>query len=129
MPRTRRPGSRIYSAPADWQDAKNTGTEAALQAFVQKYPSGAESDQAKAQLQLLAYVVDLGTFRGEQAANQAQSKLQDKFGKDLQSVVVVPPTGKSKIFHVTSAGLTQDQAKAACAAVRKQHQQCEVMKR
>jgi hypothetical protein len=114
---------------ADWQQAKSTNTEAALQAFLQKYPSGAEADQAKAQLEQLDYVVELGTFSSNDAATKAQSKLQDKFGNDLQSVVVVPPTGKSKAFHVASAGMTEDQAKAACASLKKQHQRCEVAKR
>ena len=114
---------------ADWQQAKSTGTEAALQGFLQKYPTGTEADQAKAQLATLDYVVDLGTFHSEKAANDAQSKLQDKFGSDLQSVVVVPPTGKSKIYHVASAGMTEDQAKMACGMLKKQHQRCEVMKK
>jgi len=114
---------------ADWQQAKSANTQAALQAFLQKYPSGPEADQAKAQLAQFDYVVDLGTFRSDKAASAAQSKLQDKFGNDLQSVVVVPPTGKSKTFHVASAAMTEDQAKTACASLKKQHQKCSVMKR
>lgn len=114
---------------ADWQQAKSTNTAAALQAFLQKYPSGPEADQAKAQLQQFNYVVDLGTFRSDKAANAAQSKLQDKFGNDLQSVVVVPPSGKSKTYHVASAAMSEDQAKAACASLKKQHQTCSVMKK
>jgi len=115
---------------ADWQQAKSANTQAALQAFLQKYPSGPEADQAKAQLAQFDYVVDLGTFRSDKAASAAQSKLQDKFGSDLQGgVVVVPPEGKSKIYHVASAGMTQDQAKAACDSLKKKHQRCEVMKR
>lgn len=114
---------------ADWQQAKSTGTEAALNGFLQKYPTGAEADQAKAQLQTLNYVVDLGTFHSDKAANDAQAKLQTKFGSDLQNVVVVPPAGKSKTYHVASAGMTEDQAKGACASLKKQHQTCSVMKR
>ena len=41
-----------------------------------------------------------------------------KPGKDLQNIVVMPPSGKSKVYHVASAGMTQDQAKSACATVR-----------
>jgi hypothetical protein len=114
---------------ADFQQAKSANTAAALQAFLQKYPSGTEADEAKSQLQQFDYVVDLGTFRSDKTASAAQSKLQDKFGSDLQSVVVVPPSGKSKIYHVASAAMTQDQAKAACESVKKQHQRCEVVKR
>ena len=62
------------------------------------------------------------------ASQQISDALQDKFGKDLQSVVVVPPSGKSKIYHVASAGMTEDQAKAACQSLKKQHQRCEVVK-
>lgn len=113
---------------AAFQDAKSAGTSSALQEFLSKYPTGPEADQAKTQLAQFDYQVDLGTFRSSKAADQAKSRLQDKYGKDLQSVVVVPPSGKSKVYHVASAAMTQDQAKAACAALRKSHQRCEVMK-
>lgn len=113
---------------AAWQDARNAGTQGALQDFLQKYPQGPEADQARAQLQQLDYRVDLGTFHSSRAADRAQSRLQDRFGKDLQSVVVVPPSGASKTYHVASADMTQDQAKAACETLKKSQVRCEVVK-
>ena len=114
---------------ADWQQAKSAGTSTAIQAFLAKYSSGSEVDEAHTTLAQFDYQVDLGTFRTSKAADAAQTKLQDKFGNDLQSVAVVPPSGKSKTYHVASAAMTQDQAKAACATLMKQHQHCTVMKR
>jgi uncharacterized protein YdbL (DUF1318 family) len=114
---------------ADWQQASSTGTEAALQGFIQKYPNAPQTDQARTQLQQFSYVVELGTFRSAKAADQAQSKLQDKFGKDLQSLSVEPPSGKTKSYRIASADMTEDQAKATCASLKKQRQKCIVTRR
>jgi len=113
---------------AAWQDAKSAGTASALQAFLQKYPQGPEADQARAQLAQFDYQVQLGTYSSSRQADQARARLQDHYGKDLQTVVVVPPSAKSNVYHVASADMTQDQAKAACATLRKSHQRCEVTK-
>ncbi len=114
---------------AAFQDAKNAGTSGALQDFLSKYPSGPEADQARTQLAQFDYQVQLGgTYHSSQLAQRARTRLQDKYGKDLQSVVVVPPSGKSKSYHVASAVMTQDQAKSACMTLRKSGQRCEVMK-
>jgi hypothetical protein len=118
-----------FQRAAAWNDAKNAGTAQALQDFLQKYPTGAEADQARAQLMQFNYEVSLGTFRSSKQADDARSKLQDKFGKDLQNIVVVPPSGKSKMYTVASAAMTEDQAKSACATLKKAHQRCEVTKR
>jgi outer membrane protein assembly factor BamD (BamD/ComL family) len=113
---------------ADWQTAKAAGTSGAVQDFLQKYPTGSEADEARAQLAQFDYQVQLGTYSSSQSADKARSRLQDKYGKDLHAVVIVPPAGKSKTYHVASAAMTQDQAKSACDSLKKQHQRCEVMK-
>jgi hypothetical protein len=113
---------------AAWQAAKDAGTGAALQSFLQTYPQGPEADQARAQLVRFNYEVQLGTYSSSQQAEQARLRLQDHYGKDLQMLVVVPPSAKSKVYHVASADMTQEQAKAACATLRKSHQRCEVTK-
>jgi len=118
-----------FESASAWQTAKTTGTEAALQDFLQKYPQSTEADQARTALQQLTYVVQLGAYRSSSLADKARAKLQDRFGKDLQNVVVVPPAGKSKIYHVASANMTQDQAKSACMMLKKAHERCEVVKR
>ena len=118
-----------FQSAAAWQDAHNAGTAAALQDFLQKYPNAPQAQDARSQLAQYDYEVQLGVFHSSKEADTARARLQDKYGKDLQSVVVVPPSGKSRTYHVASADMTQDQAKAACETLRKSHQHCEVMKR
>jgi outer membrane protein assembly factor BamD (BamD/ComL family) len=113
---------------AAWQEAKSAGTGAAAQAFLQKYPQGPEADQARLQLARFNYQVQLGTYSSSQQADQARASLQSRYGKDLQAIVVLPPGAKGKVYHVVSADLTQEQAKAACETLRKSHQRCQVTK-
>jgi outer membrane protein assembly factor BamD (BamD/ComL family) len=112
-----------------WNSTKNNPTEASLNSFLQMYPNTPEADQARSMLQTLDYRVELGSYRSADAADKAKTQLQDKFGKELQEVQVIQPTGKSKVFHLASAAMTQDQAKAACAQVKKGGQRCEVVKK
>lgn len=118
-----------FQTAAAWQDAHNAGTASALQDFIQKYPNAPQAQDARTQLAQFDYQVQLGTYHNSKEADMARTRLQDKYGKDLQSVVVVPPSGKSHTYHVASADMTQEQAKAACDMLRKSHQHCEVMKR
>jgi SPOR domain len=122
--------NQIMALPraAAWQDAKNAGTASALQAFLQKYPQGSEADQARAQLMQFDYKAQLGTYSSSQQAEQARAQLQDHYVKDLQAIVVLPPSAKSKVYQVVSADMTQEQAKAACATLSKSNQRCEVTK-
>jgi outer membrane protein assembly factor BamD (BamD/ComL family) len=116
----------------DWKTAQAANTEQALQDFIQKYNQGPEVDQAKAQLQKLqseGYRVALGSFRDEKAADKSRDSLKTKFGGELNDVVVIPPAGTEKQYKVASAPMTEDDAKAACAKLKKAHQHCEVIKR
>lgn len=117
---------------AAWQSAQAANTEQALQDFIQKYTQGSEVDAAKAQLQKLQseqYRVQLGTFRDGKAAEKARAGLQAKFGNDVHDIVVIPPSGTSKQHAVSSGPMTEDDAKAICAKLKKAHQHCEVVKR
>lgn len=117
---------------AAWKSAQAANTEQALQDFIQKYNQGAEVDQAKAQLQKLQseqYRVRLGAYKDAGAAEKARADLQSRFGNDVPGIVVVPPTGNSKQHEVSSGPLTEDDAKAVCAKLKKTHQRCEVVKR
>jgi SPOR domain len=114
---------------AAWSSAQSTNTAAGYQDFLQKYPNSPHAADAQAALkQLLGYQLLLGTTRSQATADKLVKHLKDKFGSDLQDVVEVPPTGKSKTIEIRSAGMTQDDAKAACAKLRKAHQHCEVVK-
>ena len=117
---------------ADYKTAQAANTEQALQEFLQKYNQGPEVDQAKAQLQKLqseGYRVELASFKDEKAAEKSRDSLKAKFGSELNDVVVIPPSGSEKQHRVASAPMTEADAKAACAKLKKAHQHCEVVKR
>lgn len=117
---------------AAWKTAQAANTEQALHDFIQKYSQGPEVDQAKAQLQKLQtekYRVQLGTFKDDKAAEKARADLQTKFGNDIHDIVVIPPSGSSKQHEVGSGPMTEEDAKALCAKLKKAHQRCEVVKR
>ena len=114
---------------AAWDSAKANPTEGSLNSFIQMYPSGAETDQARALLATLDSRAQLGAYPSSDAAEKAKAKMADKYGKQLGELVVLQPTGKSKIFHLASAAMTADQAKAACAQVKKGGQACTVVKK
>ncbi len=120
-----------FERAAAWQTASADGSAAALQAFLEKYPAGPESDQAKAELQKLnsQYRVQLaGTYRSDRQAERASARLKARFGKLLHDVVVAPPAGSSKVRHLQSAPMSEDEANAACAKLKKARQHCEVVK-
>jgi outer membrane protein assembly factor BamD (BamD/ComL family) len=114
---------------ADWKTAQAANTESALQDFLKKYSQGPEADQARAQLQkLTGYRVQLATSRNEKAAEKSRDSLQARLKDELHALVVVPPTGSEKLYRVTSAPLTEADAKSACTKLKKSHQHCEVVK-
>ena len=114
---------------AAWSTAQSTNTGAAYQDFLQKYPNSPHAADAQAALQKLnGFQVQLGSTRSKTLADKMAKRLKDKFGSDLQDVVVVPPTGKSKSLDIRSAPMSESDAKAACAKLKKAHQHCTVVK-
>lgn len=116
---------------AAWKVAQADGKATALQEFLQKYPQGAEADEARAQLQKLnaaSYRVQLGAFRSKKEAQRLRARLQAKYGNALHDVVVVAPTGRDKLNRVRSGTMSQEEARSACAKLKKAHQHCEVVK-
>lgn len=114
---------------AAWTSAQQTNTAAAYQDFLQKYPNSPHASDAQDALKkLTGFQALLGSTRSKTLADKLAARLKSKFGSDLQDVVVVPPTGKSKTLEVRSAPMTEDDAKAACAKLKKAHQHCEVVK-
>jgi hypothetical protein len=113
-----------------WKLAQADGSAAALQGFLQKYPQGPEADQARAQLQQISmgYRVQLGAFRNKKQAEHARVQLRSRYAKVLHDVVLVAPTPPDKLTRLRSARMSQADAKAACAHLRKAHQRCEVVK-
>lgn len=120
-----------FERAAAWQTASAAGTPSALQDFLQKYPTGPESDEARAQLQKLnsQYRVQLaGSYRNAKLAERASARLKARFGDLLHDVVVVPPSPPSKVSHLQSAPMSEDEANSACAQLKKKHERCEVVK-
>jgi hypothetical protein len=113
-----------------WKTAQAANTPEALQGFLQKYNQGPEVDEAKAALDKLeGYQVKLGAYKDEKSAQKAHDELQKRFGSDVPGLEVVAPTGTEKRHVVASGPMTEADAKAACAKLKKAHQSCEVVKR
>jgi outer membrane protein assembly factor BamD (BamD/ComL family) len=114
---------------AAWQNAQSTKTAAAYQEFLQKYPNSPHAADAQEALKsLTGYQVLLASTRSKTLADKLAQRLKEKYGNELQDVVIVPPTGKSKTLEVRSAPMTEDDAKTACAKLKKAHQHCSVVK-
>jgi hypothetical protein len=115
---------------AAWQTAQSANTPQALQDFLGKYSSGPEADQARAALdKLQGYRVQLATARDDKGAQKALTQLQAKVGAGVHDLSVIAPSGSEKLYRVSSGPMTEDDAKAACATLKKTHQRCEVVNR
>ncbi|MGH8260942.1 MAG: tetratricopeptide repeat protein [Steroidobacteraceae bacterium] len=119
-----------FQRAAAWKTAQSEGTVASLQAFLQKYATGPEADEARAQLQKLqnGFQAQLASYRSRKSADRDAERLKRRFGSILHEVVVVPATPTDKLNHVRSAPMSEADVKAACAALKKKHQRCEVVK-
>ena len=111
---------------AAWQAAQSTNTAEGYQDFVSKYPNAPQADQAKAALKkLTGFQALLAVVHTQAYGDKLAKTLKSKFGNELQDVVIVP---HGKLFEVRSAPMTEAQAKAACAKLRKAHYRCDVEK-
>ncbi|HVS76712.1 MAG TPA: SPOR domain-containing protein [Steroidobacteraceae bacterium] len=111
---------------AAWQSAQSANTAAAYQDFLQKYPNAPQASDAQAALKkLTGFQALLATARSKALADKLAKRLKSKFGNEVQDVVVVP---HGKLLEVRSAPMTESDAKAACAKLRKAHQRCDVVK-
>ena len=122
---------KINSLQSDaaWQTATSTNTAAGYQEFLQKYPNSPHAADAQEALKkLTGFQALLYSTRSQKTADKLAQSLKSKYGNELQDVVVVPPTGKSKSIEVRSAPMTEDDAKTACSKLKKVHQRCTVVK-
>ena len=113
-----------------WKTAQSDGSAAALQAFLQKYPQGAEADQARQKLAAIQsdYRAELGHYHNERAAQRKRSELQSRFSKVLVEIDVVPPDSANREFRVMSGLMDRQDASSACTSLKRDHQPCEVVK-
>lgn len=119
-----------FERAAAWKTAQSAGSPAAIQSFLQRYPTGPESDEARAALQRLQNVfqVQLAAYRSRKEADRVSAHLRRRFGRVLHDIIVVPPTPPDRLNHVRSAPMSEEQANAVCATLKKSHQRCEVIK-
>jgi len=116
---------------AAWKNAQAANTEVALQDFLKTYNEGPEADQARSQLQTLesnGYRVEFATFKDQLDAAKAHDRFKARFGNELSDVVVIPPAGSEARYRVVSAPMSEADANAACAKIKKAHQSCKVSK-
>ena len=111
---------------AAWQSAQSANTAQDYQDFLQKYPNAPQASDAQAALKkLTGFQALLMTAHSKAYADKIAKTLKSKFGSELQDVVVVP---HGKVLEVRSAPMTESDAKAACAKLRKAHARCTVVK-
>jgi hypothetical protein len=72
--------------------------------------------------------VQLATFHSDKEAQKSLPRLQTRYSSELHDLVVVPPSGSEKLDRIASGPMTLEDAKAACAKLKKSHQHCEVVK-
>ena len=114
---------------AAWRSAQSAATVAAYRSFLQNFPNAPQADKAQAEINKLApYQVLLGSYRSSTLAQKVANRLKKKFAGVLDNVVVLPPSGKSKLSEVRSSQMSENSARAACHKVRRAHQRCSVVK-
>jgi hypothetical protein len=113
---------------AAWRSVQTNATAQSLQDFLQKYSTGREADAARGKLQMLAgYRTELGTAHSQRVAERERDTFAKRFGKDLQQVVVLEPDANSHNYRITSAPMSQADATAACATIKKRGGSCQVV--
>ncbi len=112
-----------------WQQASQAGTAVAFRGFLKKYPNAPQAAAAKARLaEVAGYRVKLATASTLGTATGQRDRLERYYGKTLNEVNVLEPTPTEKSFVVVSGDMTEDQANAVCATLKRSHQRCEVEK-
>lgn len=116
---------------AAWKMLHNDPSAASLQAFLEVYPQGRESNEARAKLKEF-YHLELADARSAAAAEHKRAELQRRFGKDLSDIAVVAPavepdaasSTSGAMFRVIAGPMSQAAANSACAVLERAHQAC-----
>jgi hypothetical protein len=112
---------------AAWNVVQNDESAPSLQAFLDKYPQGLESNEARQKLSALSYRVELADARSKAVAEHERARFQARFGKVIHEVMVVPPSAPDTHYRVTSGPMSQSDANSACAAIERMHQSCKLI--
>ena len=118
-------------------EAETAGTPEALRRFLDKYQEGRDAEQARAMLVELEkkyaenadYRIELGKYARREEADDALSKVLKEYGSALGPVLVVALPAPDAPFALRSTAMTQQDARVACAKVKKHNQPCSVIKR
>jgi hypothetical protein len=103
-------------------------TPAALEDFLEKFPTGAEADLARGKLAMLVgYRADLGSFSSRRGAERERARLARRFKKALPQVVILQPGPRDSEFRITSLPMSEQQANGVCAHVASAGSYCEVI--
>ncbi len=111
-----------------WQSLPKDAPSDSLQAFLQKYPQGPESNEARQRLAALNYLVQLAVASTRVGAERRLAQIQARFGKVIHGLVVIAPASPSAVYRVTSAPMSQADATSACAVLARSRQSCKLVK-
>ena len=81
-----------------------------------------------------AKLKDLGGYRLHLASESSDEKAQRRVAqlkgrlKDQVQDLTVTPTANGKSFSIDSTGMTEQEAKSACEAIKRKHESCQVVK-
>jgi outer membrane protein assembly factor BamD (BamD/ComL family) len=117
-----------HQRAAAWQTAQINPTAQSLQDFLQEYPTGAEADHARDKLKVLAgYRAELGIAHTQQLAERERDATAKRFGKSFPQVMVLEPDANSRDYRIASSPMSEQDANAACATVKKAGRSCKVV--
>ena len=110
-----------------WNTAK-TGGAPELRAFLEKYSTGSEADQARSALQKLeSYRVRLATEASHDRAEKKLAQLKSKLKDQVPDLQVQTSSDEKPSFAVESGGMSGEDAKTLCNTLEKHHQSCQVV--
>ncbi|MGD0492286.1 MAG: hypothetical protein ABSC32_12110 [Steroidobacteraceae bacterium] len=113
---------------AAWKAAQTNETAQSLQNFLSKYLSGSEADEARDRLKAITgYRAEFGTARSQRRADHERDALTKRFGKELRQVVVLVPNANDRDYRITSAPMSEQDARAACATLKHADRPCTVV--
>jgi hypothetical protein len=110
-----------------WKSLPNEASSSSLQAFLQHYPQGPESNEARQRLEALNYRVQLAVGGTKLVAERERIKIQARFGKIVHGLVVIAPESPHAGYRVTSATMSQANADSICAMLKRSHQGCKAV--
>lgn len=115
---------------AAWKAVQNESSAASIHAFLQKYPTGPEADEARDRLKTMSgYMVRLAWEKSDATAQRKLAELKSHFDGKMHDLMIIPPAGEDKFFDIVLASDSEQEAKATCRTLKRDHQMCQVIRR